>query len=106
MTFVLLALTTTTAASLTTYFLARTYMLQQREDVATRQGAECAARLEPAEFRTTGARAGGGSRDRRGRTQVLVHFRDRWYTSAVSLDPAQLPDGLSQLVEAGSAACQ
>ena len=82
-------------------------MLQQREDVATRQAlvnARLASSLlssEPPEpEQVVGAVTGEAG------TQVLVHFRDRWYTSAVSLDPAQLPDGLSQLVEAGSAARQ
>ncbi|RPI07605.1 MAG: sensor histidine kinase, partial [Actinobacteria bacterium] len=106
-TFALLALATTSAASLTTYFLARTYMLQQREDVATRQAlvnARLASSLlssEPPEpEQVVGAVTGEAG------TQVLVHFRGRWYTSAVSLDPAQLPESIAQLVEDGSVARQ
>jgi signal transduction histidine kinase len=106
-TFALLALASTTAASFVTYVLARSYMIQQRERSATRQAfvnarlAKSLLNSEPkAPEQVVGAVTGEAG------TQVLLRFEGRWYTSAVSLDPDQLPASLTEAVNDGSAARQ
>ncbi len=106
-TFALLALTSTAAVSFVTYGLARTYVLDQRDRLATSQ-AFSNARLvknllrtgDPAPEQVVDAIRGEAG------TQVLLRFKGAWYTSAVSLSADDLPPSMTEIVARGSAARQ
>jgi two-component system, OmpR family, sensor histidine kinase MtrB len=107
MTMALLAFAAATMVSGATYLLARTYLVDQREKLATRQAflnARLAKSLlrsdDPAPDQVVASVAGEAG------TQVLVNFGGRWYTSAVSLDPAELPPSLIEATQEGSVAAQ
>ena len=107
MTFALLALTSTAAVSFVTYGLARTYVLDQRDRLATSQAfsnARLAKNLlrtgDPAPEQVVDAIRGEAG------TQVLLRFAGEWYTSAVSLSADDLPPSMTAIVETGSAARQ
>jgi two-component system, OmpR family, sensor histidine kinase MtrB len=106
-TFALLALASTATVSLVSYGLARTYVLDQRDRLATSQAfsnARLARSLlragDPApELVVDAIRSEAGA-------QVLLRFDGEWYTSAVALDPGDLPPGMGALVDGGTAARQ
>ena len=107
MTFALLALASTAAVSFVTYGLARTYVLDQRDRLATSQAfsnARLAKNLlrtgDPAPEQVVDAIRGEAG------TQVLLRFGGEWYTSAVSLSADDLPPSMTTIVETGSAARQ
>ncbi|HEX6656868.1 MAG TPA: HAMP domain-containing sensor histidine kinase [Ilumatobacter sp.] len=105
--FMLLALASTATVSVVSYGLARRYVLDQRDRLATSQAfsnARLARSLlragDPApELVVDAIRSEAGA-------QVLLRFDGEWYTSAVALDPGDLPPGMGALVDGGSAARQ
>jgi signal transduction histidine kinase len=107
LTFAGLVLAVTCALAISTYALTRSYLLGNREQLATRQafldGRVAASSLidgalDPKEIATSlGGETG---------TQVLIHLGDKWYSSSVAIDPDSLPDDLTAAVASGSAARQ
>jgi hypothetical protein len=96
-TFALISLLLTALLAATTFFLARTYMLDQREGTATRQ-AFLNARLvknalsesEEADIQKTLEQLQGELN-----TVTLIHVDDRWYSSNVAVGPEAIPSDLT-----------
>ena len=104
-TFALGGLLLTAVLSLTTYALARTYMLDQRETTATRQ-AFLNARLVKDLI-------SGDAPDPKHALEVLqgesgttslIHLAGRWYASSVAASPESIPADLLAAVDSGDAA--
>jgi two-component system sensor histidine kinase MtrB len=103
--FALVSLLLTALLAATTFFLARTYMLDQRERTATRQ-AFLNARLvkntlsESAEVdiqKTLDQLQGELN------SVTLIHVDDRWYSSNAAVGPASIPADLNEVVDGGGA---
>jgi two-component system, OmpR family, sensor histidine kinase MtrB len=106
-TFAVLGLAATTVVSAATYAVSRTYLLDQRVTLATRQAflnARLAKNLlrsdepNPEELVTTVVGESG--------TQALLRFAGTWYSSSVALDPAELPTSLQDTTSDGAVARQ
>ena len=104
-TFIVISLLLTGMLSVATYLVVRSYLLGNREQLATRQ-AFLNARVAksqllsgetaPAEIVSSlGSGAGG---------QILLNVAGRWFSSAVAIDPAQLPSDLQAETASGNAA--
>ncbi len=107
LTFAFLVLAVAVTLAVSTYVLTRSYLLGNRQQLATRQafldgrvasGALVDGALDPKAIATSlGGETG---------TQVLIHLGDQWYSSSVAIDPDTLPEDLTAAVASGSAARQ
>jgi signal transduction histidine kinase len=104
-TFALVGLLLTALLAATTFFLARTYMLDQRERTATRQ-AFLNARLVKL---TLGESPKGDIQETLDQLQgelnsvTLIHVDDRWYSSGVGVSQNAIPSDLVDIVAGGEA---
>jgi signal transduction histidine kinase len=106
-TFAALALATTAILASITYALAQTYVVQQRDRLATRQAflnARLARSLLSGDVPTPDQVVASVTGE--AGTQVLLRYEDEWYTSAVSIDPDNLPTQVTAAVKDGTAARQ
>ena len=104
-TFIVISLLLTATLSVATYLAVRSYLLGNREQLATRQ-AFLNARVAksqvlsgesaPAEIVASLDSGAGG--------QILLNVAGRWFSSSVALDPAQLPGDLRVETSSGNAA--
>lgn len=95
------------AVGVTTFVLARGYLLDRRTESATQQAfvnarlARDLLRIDPAD---PGAVAEAFGADPS--FQVLLRVGEEWFTSGVSVDPAELPAGLLSIASSGGAGRQ
>jgi two-component system, OmpR family, sensor histidine kinase MtrB len=104
-TFALISLLLTALLAATTYFLARTYMLDQRERTATRQ-MFLNARLVKGELARDGfADVGQAIEQLQGElnSTTLIYRDDRWYLSSARVTPESIPADLVERVRSGGA---
>jgi signal transduction histidine kinase len=102
--FALLGLLLIAVLATTTYALVRTYLLDQRQDLATRQAflnARVAKTLMSSEsldpqrvFDQLEGEVG---------TASLLHIDGRWYASSVGIGPDSVPDDMQAMVDGGGA---
>jgi two-component system, OmpR family, sensor histidine kinase MtrB len=100
--FAVVALLATTAMGVLTYQFARRYLVEQRDDLATRQAIVNAsiaksvlAATDPDIRLLVTSLSGSGT------SRPLVRASGTWYSGAVQLDPSQVPDDLVALVDQG-----
>jgi two-component system sensor histidine kinase MtrB len=114
-TFALVSLLLIVMLASTTYFVARSYMIDQRERSATRQ-AFGNARLVKAELQQRPDTLGGDEvldveatldplQGELG-NNTLIHVGNSWYSASASTAPGDIPGELLSLVEAGGAGRQ
>ena len=105
--FALLALLLSTALSFTTYQLARSYLLDQRESLGLRQatlnasvakGLLAAQDSDPVKAISSIA-SGSGSR-------AVVRYQGTWYAAVVELNETKIPPGVITLADGGVASHQ
>lgn len=104
-TFALISLLLTTLLAGSTYFLARTYMLDQRERSAARQ-VFLNARLVKAELtRDRGADITQAVEQLQGELNSIsfIHTDGRWYLSSSGIVPESIPADLTERVRSGGA---
>jgi signal transduction histidine kinase len=104
-TFALISLLLTALLAATTYFLARTYMLDQRERSATRQ-VFLNARLVKSELtRDEAADVGQALEQLQGElnSSSLIYVDERWYLSSARIKPESIPvDLVDRVQDAGA----
>ncbi len=107
LTFALITLLVTVALSIATYGLTRSYLLRNREQLATRQ-AFLDGRVANSGLidGSTGPKEIATSLGGDPGTQVLIHLGGQWFSSSVAVDPSSLPTELTGAVTSGSAARQ
>ena len=99
------ALTLSTALALFTYVVGRTYLLNQRERVATQQAyADAAFVLD--RFATAGTEVPDAlaSVDRPGTSALVVRVKGRWFSSSLDVGRESVPGRLRDAVADGTAA--
>jgi len=102
--FGLLGLFASVALAVTTYFVARSYLVGQREQSAERQ-AFANARLTRSALRSSGVDVVAlisGIRGESG-SEVVVRFGDAWFASSVSIGREDIPRELRRVVSDGHA---
>jgi signal transduction histidine kinase len=89
----------------TTFLLARSYLLDQRETTLTRQAFADADVLR-SRLSTAGAEVGTvlDELDPSGASDVVVHRGDSWYSSSLEVGARDVPDDLRAIVDGGTAA--
>ena len=89
----------------TTYLLARSYLLDQREASLTRQ-AFADANVLNSRLATAGAEVGDvlGELVPSGGADIVVHSDDAWYSSSIDVGQRDVPMGLREIVQGGEAA--
>ncbi|HEX7096260.1 MAG TPA: HAMP domain-containing protein [Acidimicrobiales bacterium] len=104
LTFALFTLVLTALLSATTYLLARTYMLDQRERTVTRQAFANAWIVKNQLSGNRHADVGQALERIQGElgTITLIHVDDRWYASR-GIEPDAIPAGLAERVAGGGA---
>jgi two-component system sensor histidine kinase MtrB len=104
-TFALVSLLLTALLAATTFFLARTYMLDQRERTATRQAFLNARLVKNAlgESAQVDIQQTLDSLQGELNTVTLIHVDDRWYSSNSAVAPEEIPADLTEVVDAGGA---
>jgi two-component system sensor histidine kinase MtrB len=104
-TFALVSLLLTALFAATTFFLARNYMLDQRERSATRQAFLNARLVKNALSESAEADIQKTLEQLQGElnTVTLIHVDDRWYSSNVGVGPDAIPFDLTAVVDQGEA---
>lgn len=100
--FGLVGLFSSVALAFTTYFVARSYLVGQREQSAQRQSF-ANARLARSALRSSGIDVAALLTTIRGESgsDVVVRFESRWYASSVSVGRDDIPVELRELVATG-----
>jgi signal transduction histidine kinase len=103
--FALVSLLLTALLAASTFFLARTYMLDQRERTATRQAFLNARLVKNALNDTPDADIEELLQQLQGELNsvALIHLGDRWYGSGAAVAPSAIPADLDDVVASGDA---
>lgn len=107
LTFALVTMSATLAVSATTFFVARQYLIDERERTAIRQtflNGRLVRDLLQAGDQEPQAILDGSVGE--AGTLALLRVEGRWYASGVAADPSDLPDDLTAAIENGDAAHQ